>query len=62
MKVTKPDNLPSSKLLIRSTESNQMFKDPRETNEQTQEQRTESEDRCSVCIIMTVKTDIQTGC
>lgn len=41
---------------------NQMFKDPGETNEQSQEQKMESGGRCSICIIITVKTDIGTGC
>ena len=42
---------------------NQMFKDPGETNEETQEQKTESGGRCSICIIIiTVKTDIGSGC
>lgn len=40
---------------------NQMFKDPGETKEQTQGQKTESRGRCSICIIITVKTDIATG-
>lgn len=41
---------------------NQMFKDPGETNEQTQEQKMESGGRCSIRIIITMKTDIGTGC
>lgn len=41
---------------------NQMVVDPGETNEQTQEQKMESGGRCNVCIIITVKTDIGTGC
>lgn len=41
---------------------NQMFKDPGETNAQTHEQKTESGGRCSICIIIRVKTDIGTGC
>lgn len=41
---------------------NQMFKDPGETNEQTQEQKMESGGRCSIHIIITMKTDIGTGC
>lgn len=41
---------------------NQMFQDPGETNELTQEHKMESGGRCSICIIITVKTDIGTGC
>lgn len=39
-----------------------MCKDPGETNEQTQEQKMGSGGRCSICIIIRVKTDIGTGC
>lgn len=39
-----------------------MFKDPGETNEQTQEPKTESGGRCSICMIIRAKTDIGTGC
>lgn len=63
MKVTNSDNLPSSGLFIWSMKFNQMFKDPGETNEETQEQKTESRGRRSFCIIIiTLKTGTRTGC
>lgn len=55
------DNLPPSELFIWSMKLNQVFKDPGETNEQIEEQRRESVGRCGICIVITVKTDIETG-